>query len=192
MSQKKPIWNEDSALRSAWRRIFSRSPLVIEVMKAGKRYVPKFNADKARSKKDSVEFLCNVCKIWVKASVGGKGNVQVDHIVPVISVENTSGKVQDWNLFKAKLFCPKNNLQIICKTCHILKSNDERNKRNSLKDKIALDLIEERLKSAWTIDEEKELKKQVSKFTSKTKAPETIQRAISLKKIILDKITRED
>lgn len=185
-------WNEDSALRSAWRRIFSRSPIVIEVMKKGKRYVPKFNSDGSRSKKDSVEFLCNVCKNWVKASVGGKSNVAVDHIIPVISVENTNGKVQDWNAFKKALFCSASNLQIICKPCHTQKSNDERSQRNALKDKLALDQIEERLKSAWTIGEEKELKKQVNKFLTKKKASETKERAMKLKQIIIDKINKED
>jgi hypothetical protein len=185
-------WNEDSALRSAWRRIFSRSPIVIEVMKAGKRYVPKFNSDGSRSKKDSVEFLCNVCKKWVKASVGGKGNVAVDHIIPVISTENTEGKVQDWNLFKSKLFCAKSNLQIICKTCHIKKSNEERNKRNALKDQVALSNLEINIQSVWTIPELKNLKKQIAKFLTKKKSPETKERATKLKQLIIDKIEKED
>src|SRR5271157_2875737 len=103
-------WNEDSALRSAWRRIFTRSPLAIEVLKEGKRYVPKMNKDGERSKKDSMEYLCNVCKSWVKASVGGKNNVAIDHIIPVISVDEIGGKIKDWDLFKSKLFCPKSNL----------------------------------------------------------------------------------
>lgn len=192
MLKKKPSWNEDSALRSAWRRIFSRSPIVREILVKGKRYVPKINKDGEKSKKDSVEFLCNVCKNWVKASVGGKGNVQVDHIVPVISVDNTSGKVQDWNVFKKALFCQAQNLQIICRNCHIQKSNDERNKRNALKDKVALDLIEMDIKTVNTVAAEKDLKKQVSKFLSKKKAPETKERAAKLKQIIIDKLTKED
>jgi len=184
-------WNEDSALRSAWRRIFTRSPLAIEVLKEGKRYVEKFNKGGERAKKDSMEYLCNVCKNWVKASVGGKGNVAIDHIVPVISVEDTEGKIHDWNLFKVKLFCPKDNLQIICKPCHLIKTQQERMQRQALKDRLLLDKLEEELKGTWTLEGEKDLKKRVSKFLSKTKADSTRERALKLKEIIINKL-KED
>lgn len=185
-------WNEDSALRSAWRRIFTRSPLAIEVLKDGKRYVPKMNKNGEKSKKDSMEYLCNVCKNWVKASVGGKNNIAVDHIIPVISVEDTEGKIHDWNLFKIKLFCSKSNLQIICKPCHLIKTQQERTQRQSLKDRVLLDKLEEELKGTWTIEGEKELKKRVNKFLNKTKADSTRERALKLKQIIIDKLTKED
>jgi 5-methylcytosine-specific restriction endonuclease McrA len=184
-------WNEDSALRSAWRRIFTRSPLAIEVLKEGKRYVKKFNKDGAEAKKESVEYLCNVCKNWVKASVGGKNNIAVDHVIPVISIEDIGGKIHDWNLFKAKLFCPKSNLQIICKPCHLIKTDLERKQRNALKDRILLDKLEEELKGTWTVGGEKDLKKRVNKFLSKTKAESTRERAMKLKQIIINKL-KED
>lgn len=189
---KKSTWNEDSALRSAWRRIFSRSPIVREVLAEGKRYVPKINKSGERAKKDSLEYLCNVCKNWVKASVGGKSNVAVDHIIPVISIEDSGSKIHDWNLFKSKLFCQKSNLQVICKRCHLIKTSLEKKERAALRDKLALNQIEERLKSAWTIAEGKQLKKQVNKFLAKTKAFETKERALKLKQIIINKITKED
>ncbi len=185
-------WNEDSALRSAWRRIFSRSPIVIEVLREGKRYVKKINKDGSQAKKDSVEYLCNVCKKWVKASVGGRSNVAVDHIIPVISVDDIGGKIKDWNLFKTKLFCSKSNLQIICKPCHLYKSNEEKIKRQANKDSLILDEIEKEMQVAWTIEREKQLKKELSKFLSKTKVPSTRERAAKLKKILIEKITKED
>lgn len=185
-------WNEDAALRSAWRRIFTRSPIVIEVLKAGKRYVPKFNTDGSKSKKDSVEYLCNVCKKWVKASVGGKNNIAVDHIIPVIAVDDVSGKVKDWNVFKTSLFCVKSNLQIICKSCHLIKSNSERDHRNALKDKYALDALILEISVLMTIGEAKRLKKAVTKYTTKTKSDITRKRAKELRDKLIYIIEKED
>jgi hypothetical protein len=63
--------------------------------------------------------------------------------------------------------------------------------RQSHKDRVVLDALEEHLKSAWTIAEEKDLKKHVSKFLTKKKAPETKERALKLKEIIINKL-KED
>jgi 5-methylcytosine-specific restriction endonuclease McrA len=185
--KKKLTWNEDSALRSAWRRIFSRSPIVREVLNSGRRTVPRFNKDGSRHKVDSVQFSCQVCQKWTPAKM-----IAVDHITPVIDVENVSGRIQDWNEFKRRLFCSIQNLQRICDECHNIKTQKERSIRQILKDKTVLDLIEINLKTVATIEGEKELKKQVSKFLSKTKSPETRERALRLKQILVDKITRED
>jgi hypothetical protein len=185
-------WNEDSALRSAWRRIFTRSPLAIEVLKEGKRYVKKFNKGGEQSKKDSMEYLCNVCKNWVKASVGGKSNVAVDHIIPVIAVEDIGGKIHDWNLFKSRLFCPKSNLQIICKPCHLLKTSSEKKARNALHDRVLLDDIAVQIKVIDSIDHAKNLMHQVKKFLAKTKAEETKQRALELRLHLKDILEKQD
>jgi hypothetical protein len=185
--KKKPSWNEDSALRSAWRRIFSRSPIVREVLNEGRRTVPRFNKDGSRHKVDSVQFSCQVCQQWTPAKM-----IAVEHIEPVIEVENVSGKIHDWNEFKRRLFCEKKNLQRICDDCHNIKTQKERSTRQILKDKVALDLIELNLKTVCTIAAEKDLKNQVSKFLSKKKALETKERAMKLKQILLNKITKED
>jgi len=193
-SKKKtpPPFNEDSVLRGAWRRAFSRFPIKKEVLEEATRRVPRFNKDGSRAKVDSKEVLCNVCKQWVKASLNGESNVEVDHIIPVIDVTDISGKVKDWNLYKSRLVCGKSNLQCICGACHDLKTSKEQAARQALKDKAGLDAIEEQLKSAWTIEKEKELKKQVTKFLGKKKSPETKERAAKLKAIIINKLTRED
>jgi 5-methylcytosine-specific restriction endonuclease McrA len=183
--KKKPAFNQNAAIRGAIRRIFSRSPVKIEVLKKVRREVPRYNKDGSRSKKDAVQYQCAVCKNWV-----GSTKVEVDHIIPVIEV-NEKGFV-DWNMFVDRLFCGPENLQVICDPCHDKKTHEERMKRQALKDKVILDEIEERLKSAWTIVEEKELKKQVSKFLTKTKAAETKERALKLKQILINKITKED
>lgn len=184
--KKKPkLFNQNAAIRGAIRRIFSRSPVKIEVLKKVRREVPRYNKDGSRGKRDAVEYQCAVCKSWV-----GSTKVEVDHIIPVIEV-NEKGFV-DWNTFVERLFCKAEALQVICDPCHDKKTAQERSKRQAMKDRIVLDQIEERLKSAWTIPEEKELKKQVSKFLTKTKAPETKERALKLKQILINKIMRED
>ena len=186
MSQKKPkVFNQNAAIRGAIRRIFSRSPIKIEVQMKVRREVPRYKKDGTRAKVDSVQYQCNVCKSWV-----GSTKIEVDHIIPVVEV-NEKGFV-DWNMFVERLFCGPENLQVICDPCHDKKTHEEQLKRQAAKDRVVLDQIEERLKSAWTIQEEKDLKKQVSKFLTKTKAPETKERAMKLKAVIVNKITKED
>lgn len=50
-------------------------------------------------------------------------DVEVDHIEPV--VDPSVGFV-DWNTFIARLFSPKENYQVLCKTCHKKKSKKEK------------------------------------------------------------------
>jgi 5-methylcytosine-specific restriction endonuclease McrA len=179
------LFNQNAAIRGAIRRIFSRSPVKIEVLKKVRREVPKYNKDGSRSKKDSVQYQCAVCKLWV-----GSTKVEVDHIIPVIEM-NEQGFV-DWNTFVERLFCGPENLQVICDPCHDKKTQEERMKRQAVKDGVALSNLEINIQSVWTIPELKNLKKQVSKFLTKTKTPETRERALKLKQIIVDKIKKED
>jgi hypothetical protein len=56
------------------------------------------------------------------------GRMDVDHIDPVIPVED-SGKGKDWNKIISRLFCADNNVQSICWICHKSKSMAERGDR---------------------------------------------------------------
>jgi 5-methylcytosine-specific restriction endonuclease McrA len=185
MNPKK--FNEDATLRGAWRRVFARSPIVREVLASGRRTVPRLNKDGSRHKVDSVQYSCQVCLTWAPAKL-----ISVDHVVPVIDIENVSGKVQDWNEFKRRLFCDKKNLQRICDDCHNKKTQEERSKRQILKDGVALSNLDINIQSAATFEELKAFKKQVSKFLTKKKAPEIKDRAMKLKQILINKITKED
>ena len=185
-------FNEDAVLRGAWRRAFRQFPIKKEVLAEEIRRVPRFNQDGGRAKIDTKEVHCQVCNTWVKASLNGKSNVDVDHIIPVIDVTDLSGKVHDWNVYKVRLVCDKSNLQRICKPCHEIKTNKERLIRQALKDKILMDTFEEHVKYAKTIDEEKKLKKQLTKFLNKKKPMETQERAAKLKELLINRITRED
>lgn len=116
--KKKPPYNQNSAIRSAVRRTFSRSPFVRDTLMAHRREVPKYNKDGTRAKKDAVQYQCNVCKKWIKST-----EIAVDHIIPVI--DNDVGFV-DWNTFIDRLFCDPSNLQCICDACHNIKTQEER------------------------------------------------------------------
>lgn len=106
--------------RQAWRRAFSRSPVVVEMMKENRRKVPRYNKDGSRHKIDANEHLCNVCGEWKRSVKGSK--VVIDHIQPV--VDPKVGFV-DFNTYFKRMWCDKSNLQKICGECHRKKTNEE-------------------------------------------------------------------
>ena len=129
--KKKPKWNENSAIRSALRRIFVRSPIVIDVKKAARREIPKYKKDGSLAKRPSVQYKCAECGKWFKGT-----EIAVDHIVPVIDNLKT---FEDWNTFIERLFCEAENLQVLCNyklkdigkhgddtSCHYKKTQEER------------------------------------------------------------------
>lgn len=72
-------------------------------------------------------YLCNGCKEIVPATikVGTKRvkNVFVDHIKPII--DPLLG-FTNWTDFINNLFCESENLQVLCKKCHDIKTGEER------------------------------------------------------------------
>lgn len=168
----RPPYNQEAAIRGALRRAFSRSPVVKEVMDASRREMPRYNKDGSRHKKNWVQAQCQVCNEWCS-----KSKMAVDHITPVISVEQ--GK-QSWDEFVARLWCDKSNLQRICDTCHDKKTYAERIARLLIKYTNELDELE---KSITTLDP-KVAKKSLSKYTAKKKTlglESIVQRALELK-----------
>lgn len=137
--KKKPKYNENSAIRSAVRRAFSRSPLVQEVLKDARSEQPKYNKDGSLAKKPAVFYTCAQCYNKFK----GK-HVAVDHIDPVIPIGE---EFKDWNTFIFRLWCKKDNLQVLCSyklkeadqyggknSCHHDKTQNERIARKALTD----------------------------------------------------------
>lgn len=137
---KKRLANYDpmKAAINAWRREFSRSPVVIEMMNENRRTYPKFNKDGTRSKIDGIEHLCNVCAQWKRSTV--KLKVVIDHIEPFIDPE--TGFVNFDTCF-ARLWCARENLQKICGECHLTKSMSENLIRSMKVEGPELDQMEE-------------------------------------------------
>lgn len=57
-------------------------------------------------------------------------DVEVDHVTPI--VDPVVGFVS-WDEFIKRLYCPKENLQVLDKKCHKIKTTSERVKRTSQK-----------------------------------------------------------
>lgn len=61
-------------------------------------------------------FKCAKCKKdWPRTKI------QVDHKDPI-------GSCATWDEFVERLFCEVENLQVLCKTCHSIKTKKERTK----------------------------------------------------------------
>jgi len=86
-------------------------------------------------------FKCPLCKqiiytgkrsidaIQMKYPEAIAGRMDVDHIEPVIAIDE-SGKKKDWNKIITRMFCPESNVQCICWLCHKSKSLAERGERS--------------------------------------------------------------
>ena len=85
----------------------------------GKRFDPK-------TRKESFRYTCAGCGNLFKSN-----EVQVDHIDPVVSVED--GFV-DWNVYIERMFCEADNYQILCVACHGVKTDNERKQRKKRND----------------------------------------------------------
>ena len=110
-------WSEAryfSFIRSALRSAFRKYPVKYQVKTEASR--PYVGPDKRRKK----EYQCNVCKGWFADK-----EVAVDHINPCGSLKT----YEDLPRFVSTLFCEKENLQIICDSCHRIKTNKERTER---------------------------------------------------------------
>lgn len=127
--RKKPPYNQSSAIRSALRRAFSRSPIVKEVLMDGRREIPKLNKNGKRSKKDSVQYQCQTCSNWVAST-----KINVDHVDPVVPTDGSfDSQNPDWNMYIRRLWCSKSNLYRICKNCHDAKSAFESEIRKQIR-----------------------------------------------------------
>ena len=64
-------------------------------------------------------------------------DTQMDHIEPVVELE--MGFV-DWNTYVERLFCNAENYQCLCKGCHKIKTNLEKELRKEYRNKKKLDI----------------------------------------------------
>tara|TARA_R110002012_G_scaffold23959_2_gene80821 strand:+ start:1164 stop:1487 length:324 start_codon:yes stop_codon:yes gene_type:complete len=102
---------------------------------ASQKWAPKNQAKKKANVSRGL-YLCAECKQHVPTSirVGGvrKNNIFVDHIKPI--VDPLVGFVS-WDEFVDRLFCEEDNLQVLCKECHDVKTKEERALRASVRKK---------------------------------------------------------
>lgn len=72
-------------------------------------------------------YECAACKQHVPTTVreggGRKKNIFVDHIEPVVDPDKG---FTTWDEYISRMFCEKDNLQLLCAACHDVKTADER------------------------------------------------------------------
>ena len=100
---------------------------ITSVLRSGyRRWPPKFETLKEaqrgkqineKTKRLAMHYECKKCKKSFPAT-----QVQVDHIKPVVDAK--TGFVS-WDEFITRLYCTKENLQVLCKVCHDKKTKLE-------------------------------------------------------------------
>lgn len=116
-------WTEaryNSFVKSAIRQMSSRWPVKYDVLKDAKVGI-KVNPKTGRN---AMHYRCAEC--------GGEfpvKEVQVDHKEPLVPTDGTSAN--DWNVIIARALPEADGLQVLCKSCHSVKTKEENNERRS-------------------------------------------------------------
>ncbi len=92
-----------SFIRSGLRRLWSKYPVKYQALQDARK---PYDGEDKRTK---WLYQCNICKEHFK----GK-EVEVDHLIPAGSLKDYS----DLAGFVERLFCSKEDLQVLCKPCH--------------------------------------------------------------------------
>jgi ribosomal protein S26 len=77
----------------------------------------KINKESGRIAK---HFTCSKCK-----EAFPQKSVEVNHIIPVVPVTG----FDDWNGVIERMFCEKEHLEVVCKVCHKIITQQERDER---------------------------------------------------------------
>lgn len=100
-----------SFIRSALRRAWSKYPVRFQVLQEVRK---PYEGDDKRTK---WVYPCADCKQWFKTK-----EVEVDHIESAGSLKS----YEDLAGFCKRLFCEKDNLRVLCKSCHKKRTQEER------------------------------------------------------------------
>jgi 5-methylcytosine-specific restriction endonuclease McrA len=134
MKTKKKQFVLQAKVFAALRKVFKSYPPYKETLDECKEEY----FEKSKHGKDlrRVHYRCSSCKEFFK-----KPDFVVDHIEPVIPVEGLPQRdgLPDFNVYAVRLFCEKENLQGLCKTCHDKKSKAENKDRRDSKKRVAED-----------------------------------------------------
>ena len=110
-----------------WTEGRIKSFIVATLRQGSRRWPPKYETlndsktEKKINKKTgriAQHYLCASCEDEFTSK-----DVEVDHIKPVIDPKKG---FTTWDDYVARLFCGKDNLQVLCKTCHKEKTAKEK------------------------------------------------------------------
>ena len=113
-----------------WTDARFRSFVTSALRAASRRWPPKYKALKEafvgkktnkKTGKLAMHYKCAKCKKLFVAA-----DVQVDHVLPV--VDPKVGFI-GWDSFIDRIFCEIENLQVMCKPCHKVKTEQEKAER---------------------------------------------------------------
>lgn len=112
-----------------------KKSFIVSVLRGGsRRWPPKYETlNESKTEKKVNTLTGRIAQHFRCASCGGEfpaKQVNVDHILPV--VDPVVGFV-DWNTFVENLYCEKENLQVLCSTCHTEKTKMEKNETTNQK-----------------------------------------------------------
>ncbi len=114
-----------------WTDARFRSFVTSALRAASRRWPVKYKALKAafagrqvnaKTGKLAMHYKCAKCKKLFVAA-----DVQVDHVQPV--VDPKKGFV-GWDVYIDRMFCEIENLQVLCRSCHAVKTADEKKQRS--------------------------------------------------------------
>jgi 5-methylcytosine-specific restriction endonuclease McrA len=105
---------------------------IVGVLRQGtRRYPPKYQClNEAKTEKKTnpktgriaQHFKCALCLVDFPSK-----DVQVDHISPVVAAKGFT----TWDTYIKRLYCSKENLQVLCTKCHDTKTLKEKGERNT-------------------------------------------------------------
>lgn len=97
---------------------------------------------KRKARVAAATYECKHCGIWVydgkkdittlefdKETIAGK--ICIDHISPIVPITGWD----DFQGFIERLFCKEDMMQILCKSCHKIKTDEENQERKKYKEK---------------------------------------------------------
>lgn len=98
--------------------------IIATVRRASYRWHPRYMC-KVNARVERGRYRCAKCK-----EVVGNKDIQIDHIEPV--VDPLKGFV-GWDEYITRLFCGEEGFQALCKPCHKIKCDEEREIRKATK-----------------------------------------------------------
>lgn len=122
----RPIKGERHRAGGIWTEARFRSFITSLLRRGTTRWAPRSNVMR-EARVDRGIYLCAGCDETVPVTVKIKGvrkkNVFVDHIDPVV---DPAVGFTTWDEYVERMFCEADNLQVLCMSCHDVKTQKER------------------------------------------------------------------
>lgn len=122
MNNPRMTKKEQNLVKGSIRRVFSRS----ELRRKTVELTVVEHKDPSR-KRVKTWCKCPICKEFTP-----KSYMQVDHINPIIGINETLDSIT-WDTLVDRLWCEETNLLAICKDCHEKKTKEENKQRRKAK-----------------------------------------------------------